>query len=140
MIIVDSSVWIEAARRDGDIAVKVGLEGVLEEYEATLCGPVRLEVLGGAKRSARAVLEHYFQAIPYFPIRERHYDWAVRSSWKLRDAGLTVPWNDILIASFALEAGCRAYAKDKHFELMRPILGLKLYTPDYGGKFRPETG
>lgn len=51
MALVDSSVWIEAARRQGDLATKVALRALLDECEAALCSPVKLEVLGGARRS-----------------------------------------------------------------------------------------
>mgnify|MGYP001550518080 FL=1 len=35
MVLVDSSVWIEALRRDGRLDVKLALENLLEEYEAS---------------------------------------------------------------------------------------------------------
>ena len=57
MILVDSSIWIEAARRQGDLACKVALEAILEEYEAALCSPVKLEVLGGARKEERGRLQ-----------------------------------------------------------------------------------
>ena len=53
MVLVDSSVWIEAARRQGDLGCKVALESLLEEYEAAWCSPVRLEVMGGARKEER---------------------------------------------------------------------------------------
>ncbi len=56
----------------------------------------------------------------------------------MRSKGITVPWNDALIASISLEQDCRIYAVDKHFTAMAPILGLRLYTPGYSGTFRPE--
>ena len=56
MVLVDSSVWIEALRRDGRLDVKLALEGLLEEYEASWCGPVKLEVLGGARPQERAMI------------------------------------------------------------------------------------
>ena len=48
MVLVDSSVWIEALWREVNVHVKLALEALLEEYEAAWCGPVKLEVLGGA--------------------------------------------------------------------------------------------
>jgi predicted nucleic acid-binding protein len=45
---VDSSVWIDALRREGGLQVKLALENLLEEYEAAFCGPTKLEVLRGA--------------------------------------------------------------------------------------------
>lgn len=138
MVIVDTSVWIEASRRDGDLAYKVGLENLLEEYEAAWCSPVKLEFMGGARKDDRKKLAFWFECIPYRSVEERHWELAKSNAWKLRDIGLTLPWNDILIASIALDADLRVYAKDHHFESMSEHLGLRLYTPSYGGRYQPE--
>jgi predicted nucleic acid-binding protein len=139
MVLVDSSVWIEALRRDGRLDVKLALEGLLEEYEASWCGPVKLEVLGGARPQERKALEEQFSYIPYFPMTDAAWDAAKNLAWRLRDQGCTAPWNDILIASLSVKAGCRIYAVDKHFNLMYEAgAGICLYEPGYGGKYDPN--
>src|SRR2546422_11187908 len=135
MVLVDSSVWIEAARRIGDLACKVALEALLEEYEAALSSPVRLEVLSGAGRKERDRLGSFFAVIPYYPLEERDWWEAVKVSWRLRDAGALVPWNDLLVATLSLRLGCRVYAKDKHFDAMKTVLGIQLYEPGPGGSY-----
>ena len=138
MVLVDSSVWIEAARRQGDLGCKVALESLLEEYEAAWCSPVRLEVMGGARKEERRGLAAGFAVIPYVQVTEATWDLALENTWRLRDAGLQAPWNDVLIASVSMQQGCRVYARDKHFELMTQAMGLRLYEPGYGGSFAPE--
>ena len=69
MVLVDSSAWIESLRRQGDLRVKLAVEGLLEAYEAQWCSPVRLEVLGGARKEERARLGEHFSVIPYRPCR-----------------------------------------------------------------------
>jgi predicted nucleic acid-binding protein len=138
MVLVDSSVWIEALRREGKLEVKVSLEGLLEEYEAAWCGPVKLEVLGGARVQDRKRLSAYFECIPYKPMPDRAWDFAKECYWRLRDKGQTVPFNDVLIGSLSLAWTCRVYAVDHHFEVMRDVLGVRLYQPGYGGKFNPD--
>ena len=138
MVLVDSSVWIEAARRQGDLACKVALGSLLEEYEATLCSPVRLEVLGGARKEERSRMASGFGVVPYIPVTESTWNMALENAWRLRDAGLQAPWNDVLIASVSMEQGCRVYARDKHFELMTQAIGVRLYQPGYGGSFAPD--
>ena len=139
MVLVDSSVWIEAARRQGDLACKVALESLLEEYEAALCSPVRLEVLGGARKEERSRLAAGFAVIPYVPVTEPTWNLALENAWRLRDAGLQAPWNDVLIASVSIEHGCRVYARDKHFDLMAQTIGIRPYQPGYGGSFAPDS-
>ncbi len=137
MVLVDSSVWIEAARRQGDLGCKVALESLLDEYEAALCSPVRIEVLGGAREAERRALAAGFALIPYVPVAESTWSLALENVWRLRDAGLQAPWNDVLIATLAIEQGCRVFARDKHFERMREILGIRLYQPGCGGSYSP---
>ncbi len=139
MVIVDSSVWIEALRRDGNVQVKLAVEALLEEYEATWCGPVKLEVLGGARQQERKALEEHFSCIPYFPMTDAAWDAAKELAWRLRDKGCNTPWNDILIATLSRKAECRVFAVDKHFDLMqRSGAGIVLYEPGYNGKYNPN--
>ena len=139
MVIVDSSVWIEALRRDGRLEVKLALENLLEEYEATWCGPVKLEVLGGARQQDRHTLETHFQCIPYFPMADASWEAAKDMAWRLRDRGCTVPWNDILIATLSVKADCRIYTVDKHFEMMHHAgAGIRLYRPGIAGTYNPN--
>jgi len=138
MVLVDTSVWIEAARREGDLAYKVGLEGLLEAAEALFCGPIKLEFLGGARVHERPRLSSYLDCIPYKAIDDTAWQFAIDCAWRLRDKGQTIPWNDILIGSLSLRWLCRVYAKDQHFETMRDILGIRLYKPGYGGSYNPS--
>ncbi|GAA5149545.1 hypothetical protein GCM10023213_47390 [Prosthecobacter algae] len=140
MVLVDSSVWIAAARREGSLEAKVGLKGLLDVYEAALCSPVFLEVMGGAFKHERKEMSALFSVLPYLRVKEADYVAAVRNNWKLRDAGITAPANDVLIATIAQRMMCRVYAQDKHFTAMAPVLGITLYEPGYGGSFRQDGG
>lgn len=135
MVLVDSSAWIESLRRNGDMRVKLAVEGLLEAYEAQWCSPVRLEVLGGARIEERSRLGAHFSVIPFRPCREDDWDRAVALAWRLRAKGLTVPWLDVLIASIAIHDRVRLYAIDSHFQEIARHSGLLLYRPGYGGSF-----
>jgi predicted nucleic acid-binding protein len=135
MVLVDSSVWIEAARRGGSMDVKCGLEGLLEEFQAGLCGLVWMEVLGGARGTERSRMRSYFAVLPRLPTEEAAWNEASLAAATLRDHGLTIPWSDVLVATLALMQGIRVYAHDGHFNRMAPVLGLQLYEPGYGGRY-----
>lgn len=139
MVLVDSSAWIEGLRLKGDLGVKLALESLLDAYEAQWCSPVRLEVLGGARREERTRLGRYFSVVPYRHVREDDFDRAISLAWRLRDAGLTVPWLDVLIAAVALHDNVRLYTVDAHFEMIATHTELRLYRPGYGGLYEPET-
>jgi predicted nucleic acid-binding protein len=139
MVLVDSSVWIESLRRDGRLEVKLALEALLEEYEAAWCGPVKLEVLGGARAQERKALTTHFSCIPYFRMQDDAWDSAKEMAWRLRDKGCHAPWNDILIATLSRKAECRVYTIDKHFEQMSAAgAGIVLYRPGYAGSYNPN--
>jgi predicted nucleic acid-binding protein len=140
MVLVDSSAWIEALRRHGDLRVKLAVEGLLDAYEAQWCTPIRLEVLGGARKEERTRLGHWFSVIPYRPVREEDWERAIALAWRLRDGGLTVPWLDVLIAAVALHDQVRVYAVDTHFREISKRTGLTLYEPGYGGGYAGENG
>ncbi|MDZ4286452.1 MAG: PIN domain-containing protein [Prosthecobacter sp.] len=141
MVLVDSSIWIEAARRQGDLEAKVSLEALLEEYEAATTSPVLLEVLGGARKEDRQRMRGYFDVIPHVLVDAKDWDHAVEFAWQLKDKGHSLPWNDVLIASVAIRRDLRVYAQDKHFEVMAAASGLRLYRPGYGGTYvHEETG
>lgn len=137
MVLVDSSIWIEAARRQGDLATKVALRALLDEYEAAWCSPVKLEVLGGARREERRALEMFFGVIPHVECREAEWAEAKALAWRVRDAGHTLPWNDFLISATAAARGWRVYSRDGHFATLAGFGGAPLYHPGYGGSFAP---
>ena len=140
MVLVDSSIWIESMRREGRIDVKVGLENLVEAAEAMFCGPVKLEVLGGARIQDRKRLTAYFECVPYRAMTDAAWDFARDCAWRLRDKGYNLPWNDILIGSLSVKWNCRVYAIDQHFEIMRDTIGVRLYKPGYGGKYEHDVG
>ena len=67
-------------------------------------------------------------------------DWerAVALAWRLRDAGLTIPWMDVLVAALALHDDLRLYTLDAHFTRVSELTGLRLYRPGHAGLFAPE--
>ena len=138
MVLVDSSAWIESMRKNGAIEVRAALQGLLKTYEAQLCSPVRLEVLGGAKIGERKQLESDFSVIPYRRTNERDWKNAVKLGWHLRGHGFSFPWFDILIAAIAIQDKIRLYAIDKHFVKIAELTSLQLYKPGYGGSYQEE--
>ncbi len=138
MVLVDSSAWIEGLRRKGNLDVKLALEGLLDAFEAQICSPVRLEVLGGAGAPERTRLGRYFSVLPQRDCDRADWERAVALAWRLRDRGTSVPWMDVLIAAIALADDVRVYAVDQHFAAIAQVTGLRLYTPGHGGAFHPE--
>ena len=138
MVLVDSCVWIEAAKGQGRVDVKLALRSLLEENEACFCGPVKLEVLGAVRIERREKFTAQMDVVPYVPMDDSQWQAAVRLSWHLRGRGVTVPWNDILISSIAIKHNLRVYTVDSDFDAIARVGGLALYIPGYAGGFNPE--
>lgn len=138
MVIVDTSIWIELFRRDGDPAAKLALGHLIKSRKASLCGPVKMEILGGVVSSRQQAMRQKLDLYPFVPENGGIWTRSAENYSQLRAAGITAPWNDILISTIALASDFRIYAADKHFQLMAPILGLRLYKPGPGGTFQPE--
>lgn len=135
---LDTSVMIAFFRRDGSPGVKLAVCGLLDEFEATLCGPVEMEFLGGALPGERERLKTWLGLLPYARNGQKLWRAAGDAYSRMRAEGVTIPWNDALIACIALEQDCRVYAIDRHFEAMAGILGIRLYAPGYNGSYTFE--
>lgn len=138
-MLVDTSVWIEFHRRSGRAEVKMAVLGLLKAFEATICGPVEMEFMGGALPHELPKMKADWAVLLYLRNDQKIWRKAADLYSQLRRKGLGIPWNDALIASLALEAKCRVYALDKHFTAMAPHVGLRLYEPGLNGAFNPGT-
>ncbi len=139
MVLIDTSAWVEFFRKQGDLGVKLAVSHLRDGLHGGICGPVEMELLGGARDEQRAALAEDLQRLPYFRSDARVWPKAAANFAKLRAGAVTAPWNDILIATISLEYACRVYAADRHFRLMAPILGLRLYEPGLNGQYQPDT-
>jgi predicted nucleic acid-binding protein len=138
MVIVDTSAWVEFFRRQGDPLVKLAVKGLLDAYEATLCGPVEMEFIGGARPEEKDLIQSWFGVVPYARNDQKIWRKAATLYSRMNSKGFKVPWNDALIACITIEMGCRVYAVDKHFDAMSRYGGIRLYHPGYNGSFNPE--
>ncbi len=136
MVLVDSSVWIELFRRDGDLRTNLAMENLLEEMKATYCGVIKLEVLGGAQGKERIVISNLFSLVPYLVQKESLWEKAANFQWAARARGLTIPWSDALIATLAQLHQMRVFARDRHFTNLAKAGFITLYEPGPGGGYR----
>lgn len=137
MVLVDSSVWIEALRRDGRLDIKLAVEGLLEADEAQVCAPIRLKVLAGARPEDREQISRLLSFLPDRPCGEEDWSRATRLAWRCRDAGLAISPDHALVTSVALHDGIRIFATDEVISGISSRTGLPLYVPGRGGLFQP---
>ena len=127
LLLVDTSAWILALRKDFVPVVKDRIEFLLKENSIATTGMVKLELLGGTKteeefQRLKARLDALYSVECNPPLWEKAHSLA----FKLRRKGITVPYTDILIASCALKIEATIVHVDAHFDLMEKPAELKV--------------
>jgi len=119
MTLIDTSCWIEFFRRTGDATVKAKVAGYIDLGEAAYCGPIRFELLLGArKREIPSIHQAFgFSELLDFPVS--CWDLAAQMGNVLRRKGISAPRDDLFIAAAACYHGVPLYANDTHFTLIK---------------------
>jgi predicted nucleic acid-binding protein len=126
VIVVDTSVWVEA-RRNARIAST--LDSLIDADEAALALPVRLELWAGVARKDRKAFQRTFSALAQIVPSED--TWAPLPAWIERsaDAGERFSLTDLLIASLARDIGGLVWSLDGDFRRMERLKLVTLYDP-----------
>ena len=128
MIVVDTSVWIDAHRRPLGKYAKT-LNDLLDADEVALALPVRLELVAGVSRRDRAALLRGLSALPL--VRPTDETWNLIERWILAaaDKGYRVGLSDWLIAALASEIGALVWSLDDDFETLERLKMVGRYSP-----------
>ena len=120
MVLVDTSAWIEMHRLKGDAAVKLAVRGLPDEFQAALCGPVEMELLGGARPDERERLQAWCNILPYTPNDQKIRRKAATNFAILKSRG----------SHRALER--RAHRHHRHGKPVRSLRGGQTFHSDGG--------
>lgn len=116
-ILIDTSCWIEALRKNGDTSVREQVKKIILNDLAVSCDFVLLELWNGARgEHERRVLKEYESVIPCLPTTQEVWDRAKELAIRLRASGATIPASDLLIAASALHHEVELLHRDTHFE------------------------
>jgi predicted nucleic acid-binding protein len=115
MTLVDTSVVIDFLR-SGDAK----LLALFQSLPGAICGVTRAEVLHGAKNPAdRARVLTVLNAFRQVPIPDNLWDVVGDLLAALRSSGVTVPFNDVMIAAVAVSIGVELWTRDNQFQLIQ---------------------
>lgn len=126
MTLIDTSAWIEFLRRSGDSVVKGRVASYLEAGEAAVCGPIEFELLSGAMPAESADIFTALSFCRMLEFSQACWRRAADVERELRGNGVTVPRDDVFVATVALEHALPIYCFDAHFDLMRSKGGQNL--------------
>ncbi len=127
MVIVDTSVWVQAYR-DSESDAAHELASLLVQDQAIMVGPVLSELLAGARSeeefeflSSRLTVLHYVEFDKQTWIRH------ARLSAHLRKSGMKIGMADTAIACIALQHDLPIYSLDGDFDR---VPNLRLHTAE----------
>ena len=128
MIVVDTSVWIDAQRRPSGTVANT-LKALLDADEVALPLPVRLELMTGVSRRERVALLRGLSALPV--IRPTDETWKLIERWvpAAADKGYRFGLSDWLIAALASEIGGIVWSLDEDFAGLERLKLVSRYAP-----------
>jgi len=126
MILIDTSAWLHALRKQFQPAVKERIYSILLESEVAINGIIKLELLGGAKTEQEYKrIKSRLDPLYYIESSEDQWDFSSLLAFTLRRKGITVPYTDIFIAASAISSHAILVHADSHFEIITDHTELK---------------
>ncbi len=119
MTLIDTSAWIEALRKDGDLSVRTRVATLLETGHAVLCNIVILELWNGARGDReRSKLRRITETLDRVPISDVVWMTANNLATSCRKKGITVPATDLIVAATARVHRLDLLEADHHFQMI----------------------
>lgn len=120
MIVVDTSVWVDAVRRPKG-ATQFTLKQLIDADEVGLALPVRMELMAGIARKDRRAFGRALSGLPVLIPSED--TWRLIEAWvaPASDKGQRFGVTDLLIAGLAHEAGALLWSLDADFDRLEEL-------------------
>ena len=127
LILPDTSCWVEFFRPRGDREVQSQMRQWLGEDRLALCGPVRAEVLRGARRAEAPRIAETFGALSHLDSADADWLTVTAKARALADVGHVVPLLDLLIATIAHRHRAVLAHQDAHFRAIQQVLPVQTH-------------
>ena len=132
-VIVDTSVWSLALRRDkqDSPAPVQELRHIIQGHRVQMIGPIRQEILSGIRSESQfKKLRKHLESFPDLPILTEDYVTAARFFNHCRSKGIQGSNTDFLICAVAVRNKFSIYTTDKDFELFSEHIQIVLHKAD----------
>ena len=133
-IIVDTSVWSLALRRDNqEFSGPVNeLRHIIHDHRAQMIGPIRQEILSGIRNKDQfKKLRKHLQSFPDLPTLTEDYVTAAEYFNRCRSKGIQGSNTDFLICAMAVRNKFSIYTTDKDFDLFRKHINIVLHKAEH---------
>jgi predicted nucleic acid-binding protein len=122
VVLVDTSVWVDALRQAGPPALREELGALIEKGEAAWCPAVRLELWTGIRdQRERRVLRQFSSVLLDLPITGEVWEQAIVLAEKGRRKGQTFPYPDLIIFACSRWHAAELLHRDSHFDILAKI-------------------
>ncbi len=122
-VLIDTSVWVEAMRRQGDLDARRLVAATMASGAARTCDFVQLELWNGVSGAEeRRWLTEVEAAIEIVPTSSEVWTQARQLATAARERGLTIPASDLLIAACARIHGLTVLHRDAHFDRLAELV------------------
>lgn len=129
-VIVDTSVWSLALRRDGsEFPYHVReLRHLIRDHRVQMIGPIRQEILSGIRiESQFEKLRKHLESFPDLPILSEDYVTAARYFNRCRAKGIQGSNTDFLICAVAVRNDFSVYTTDRDFDFFSRHIDIILH-------------
>ena len=123
-ILADSNIFIDFWKKP-----TAAMIDAFSTQNVVICGVVRSELMHGAKsESDLATISSSLDAFEELEFEESDWGKLGLQLYRLRTKGITVPFQDAVIALIAVKYDLQVWTKDKHFSHMKvAIPELQIY-------------
>ena len=132
-VIVDTSVWSLALRRDKQEspAPVQELRHIIHDHRVQMMGPIRQEILSGIRSKDQfKKLRKHLEGFPDLPILTEDYVTAAQFFNHCRSKGIQGSNTDFLICAVAVRNKFSIYTMDKDFEIFSKYIQIVLHKAD----------
>jgi predicted nucleic acid-binding protein len=128
--LIDSTLWVEYFRARTPLRVKQQVIPFIDDPEAALCEPVRFEILSGALRRERRIIEETFETMPLLAAPSDLWKQSTLLGQRCVDRGVQPRSLDLLIAVICIHHDGQLVTFDTHFAHIAKLspLNLRLLT------------
>ena len=127
MVLIDTSAWLFALKKDFHPAIKERIGQLLVESDVAICGMIALELLGGTKSEKEYLrLKSRLEALYYVETDGILWGIASKLAFDLKRKGISVPYADIVIATCAMQERAILVHADSHFDSISKHTDLRV--------------
>jgi predicted nucleic acid-binding protein len=129
-VIVDTSVWSLALRRDKPESNTIvnELQRLIQDHRAQMLGPIRQEILSGIRNESQFnKLKKHLESFPDVPAITEDYVTAAKYVNRCRSKGLQGSNTDFLICAMSNRNKFSIFTTDKDFELFSKHIKILLH-------------